>query len=504
MKFKLTHNDNILSLVDATEIEIDQLNLTLRQRIPTWKWDPRVKKGWWDGYISYFKGDKFAPSGLWNAIMDMGEQFNMPVEIEGLENKFDRSVDIEDFKKWVINKMKNHELDPRDYQIETAHKILTYKSCLAELATSAGKSLIVYLVFAYLLEHNEGERILMIVPNVSLVVQASEDFYDYNSGNKDLKLNIQQIFAGQKLRANCNIVIGTYQSLVKKKKEYFDQFTVVAVDETHKAKSASIKNILEKCQSDRKFGVSGTIAKPGTLDRLTLMAYTGPVITQISADFLIKKGFITPCRVKVIEMSYASEDVKTGFKQLTKTEDDRKRLLNLEKTFVIQNQIRLNFLTDVLLKLKTNTLVLFHRLDYGDAIYNMLRQKSDREVFYIAGETDTDVREQYKAEMEDGVGKILVASYGTFSTGINVKNLHNVAFSESFKSDVIIRQSIGRGLRKHADKDELLIIDFVDDFCSGRFTNYLFRHAIKRQEIYTEQNFPYSITKIDLSKKYSS
>lgn len=504
MKFKLTHDNNILSLVDATEIEIDQINLTLRQRIANWKWDPRVKKGWWDGYISYFKSDKFAPAGLWNAVMEMGEQFNMPVEIDGLENKFDRTIEYEEFKTWALNKMKNHELEPREYQLETTHKILTYKSCIAELATSAGKSLIVYLVFAYLLEHNKVDRILMIVPNVSLVVQASEDFYDYNSGNKDLKLNIQQIFSGQKLRANCNIVIGTYQSLVKKKKEYFDQFDVVAVDETHKAKSASIKTILEKCSAGRKFGVSGTIPKPGTLDRLTLMAYTGPVITQISADYLIQKGFITPCRVKVIEMNYANNDVRDGFRQLTKTEEDRKRLLNLEQNFVIQNQIRLNFITDVLLQLQTNTLVLFYRLDYGDAIYNMLRQKSDREIYYIAGETDTEIREQYKTAMEDGNGKILVASYGTFSTGINVKNLHNVAFAESFKSDVIIRQSIGRGLRKHMDKDELLIVDFVDDFRTNRFTNYLYRHAIKRQEIYAEQKFPYTISKVDLSKKYNS
>jgi len=276
------------------------------------------------------------------------------------------------------------------------------------------------------------------------------------------------------------------------------------VSNCHKAKSASIKTILEKCSASRKFGVSGTIPKPDTLDRLTLMAYTGPVITQISADYLIQLGFITPCRVKVIEMNYASNEVRDGFRSLTKNADDRKRLLNLEQHFVIQNKVRLEFITDVLLSLKTNTLVLFHRIDYGNAIYDTLRQKSDREVFYIAGETATEVREQYKSEMEDGTGKILVASYGTFSTGINVKNLHNVAFTESFKSDVIIRQSIGRGLRKHADKDELLILDFVDDFRIGRFKNYLFKHALVRQEIYTEQKFKYTISKVDLSKKYSN
>ena len=502
MKFQLTHNEQLLTLVDATEIEIDQLNLSLTRRIASWKWDPRVKKGYWDGKISYFKNNKFAPAGLWNEILDIGKRFNMPVEIEGLDDKFDNSIDETEFKSWVAKRFEGHDLNPRDYQIDTAYKILRYKSCLGELATSAGKSLIVYIVFAYMLEHELAEKILMIVPNVSLVVQATEDFYEYNSGNPDLKLNIQQIFAGQKERANCNIVIGTYQSLVKRPKEYFDKFGMICVDETHKAKSASIKNILEKCNSNRKFGVSGTIPKSDTLDYLTLMAYTGPVITQISADYLIKKGHITPCRVKIIEMDYANQDVKKAFKDLTKTEEDRKRLLNLEQAFVIQNRMRLEFITDVLLSLKNNTLILFYRLDYGDAIYNMLRQKSDREIFYIAGETDKDIREQYKAEMESGNDKILVASYGTFSTGINVKNLHNVGFAESFKSDVIIRQSIGRGLRKHDDKDELLIIDFVDNFCISGFTNYLFRHAISRQEIYNDQNFPFTISKVDLTKSY--
>ena len=422
-----------------------------------------------------------------------------------MKDKFDHEMDQEYFLEWCFKKLENHpEYEARDYQIETAFKILKYKSCVGELATSAGKTLIVYLVFAYLLEHEKSEKILMVVPNVDLVVQSAEDFYDYNSFNMDtLSIKIQQIFSGQKMRNDCNIVIGTYQSLVKKKKEYFDQFDTVCVDETHKAKSTSIKTILEKCRASRKFGVSGTIPKPDTLDYLGLVAYTGPVITQISADFLIKKGVITPCRVKVIEMNYADTQTKLAFKDLMRTADDRKKLLNMEQNFVIQNNVRLNFITDLILKLSKNSLVLFYRIDYGNAIYNLLRQKSNREVLFIDGSVDSAIREQHKASMEEGSGKILVASYGTFSTGINVKNLHNVLFTESFKSDVIIRQSIGRGLRKHKDKSELLIVDFVDDFRVQDFRNYLYLHAMKRQEIYKEQKFPFTVTQVNLAEKYS-
>jgi superfamily II DNA or RNA helicase len=105
--------------------------------------------------------------------------------------------------------------------------------------------------------------------------------------------------------------------------------------------------------------------------------------------------------------------------------------------------------------------------------------------------------------LEEGEGKIMIASFGTFSTGINVKNIHTIYLTESFKSEVIIRQSIGRGLRKHADKKKLVIIDFVDDYCTGKFKNYLYKHSEVRQAIYDDQNFPYSIRRMDLKKIYS-
>ena len=504
MIFDLTHNGRLLTLRDATEIEIDQLRITLTRRIDNWRWDPRVKKGWWDGKISYFKNEMYVPAGLWSLIRDTCKEYNFDLEIRGLNERFDRSTKQETFTKWVEDKFKDHELTPRPYQIETAYNIIKNKSCLAELATSAGKSLILYIVIGYLMEKKKTGKILMIVPNVSLVVQATEDFYEYNKGSLDLDLQIQQIFSGSKVRKNSNIVIGTYQSLVKKKKEYFDDYTTVMVDETHKAKAASIKTILEKCQvADRVFGVSGTIPKDDSLDRLTLMAYTGPVIQKVGAAQLIDEGYISPVEVKIIEMNYAPESVRESFKFLTRTEEDRKRLLHLEQNYAMNDKTRLSFVTDTLLKIKKNQLVLFYRVDYGKSLFDEIRNKCNRRIFYIDGGTDKELREEYKKQMEDGEEKILVASFGTFSTGINIKNLHSVSLTESFKSDVIIRQSIGRGLRKHETKDKLIILDFVDDFRFENFTNYLYRHSIKRREIYDEQKFPYEIKTLNLSKIYN-
>jgi len=504
MKWTITHEGKFLTLVEATEIEIEQTQLTFTRLSPNAKWDPRVKKGWWDGKISYFKSNKYLPSGLWNEVVDMCRDYDFELDIEGINNRFDRSVNKDLFVDWVNDRWKDSEMKPRDYQIETAFNIIKYKSCIAELATSAGKTLITYMVISYLLEQGTSKKILMIVPTVDLVIQGCEDFYEYNETAVKLNLEIQQIYSGSTIRNRSNIVIGTYQSLVKKKKDYFDQFDTVIVDETHKAKSVSIKSILEKCDyADRKFGLSGTVPKKGTLDRLTIMAYTGPLITSIDASYLIKKGYITPCEVLVLEMDYVQKDIKDGFKSLYyKSETDRKKLLKLEQDYAISDHLRLNFITDMILKNKKNALVLFFRIEYGNKIYDMLRQKTNRRIFYIDGGTSKDLRAIQKDELETGEEKILIASYGTFSTGINIKNIHTIYLTESFKSEVIIRQSIGRGLRLHKDKKKLIIVDFVDNFCSGKFKNYLYKHSKARQVIYDEQKFPYQIRPVNLLDIY--
>lgn len=504
MKWALTNNDKILTLIEASQIELDQLNMTFEKEAANARWDPRVKKGWWSGKISYFKSNKYLPAGLWYELMETAKQYNFELVIDGIERKFDNALNREHLYSWIDEKWSSAEMKPRDYQKETVFNIIRYKSCLSELATSAGKTLITFMTIAYMLETKRAKKVLMIVPTVDLVVQGTEDFYQYNSESCKLSIDIQQIYAGSVIRKNSNIVIGTYQSLVKKPREYFDDFDTVIVDESHKATSVSIKTILEKCDNaDRKFGLSGTIPKKGTLDRLTLMAYTGPITTSIRADFLIDQGYITPCEVYVLEMDYANQEVRNGLKTLfMRSEEDRKKLLNLEQQYVIQSDIRLNFITDMILKNKKNSLVLFYRIEYGNKIYDMLRQKSNRKIFYIDGGTEKDLRAYQKELLEEGEEKIMIASYGTFSTGINVRNIHTVYLTESFKSEVIIRQSIGRGLRKHETKNKLLIIDFVDDFRIAKWKNYLYKHSEARREIYKEQNFPYSIRSIDLNKIY--
>jgi superfamily II DNA or RNA helicase len=494
MVLSLSQNNKYLIIDSCTQHEYDQLTISLTKKINGWKFHPLVKKGLWNGEVSFIKGNKI-PAGLWYEIMEICNEYKFECNINNLKQIFNLNLSKEEFTKWALNFFEDHKLTPRDYQIETAYKIIRYRRCLAELATSAGKSLILFMVITYLLEVQKKKKILLIVPNISLVVQAAEDFEEYNDGSFQLK--IQQIYSGKKIRPSCNVVIGTYQSLVKKEEDYFKQFDVVSIDETHKAKSASIRKILDMCwHSDYRFGVSGTIAKRGNIDYLTLMANTGPVITNISANYLQNKGHISQCKVYIVYMNYATSEEKQAFSDLYRSAEGRKKLFQLEQNYIINSQKRLNFITSIITKFKSNTLVLFYRIEHGTLLYNKLRNDYNGEVFYVDGTTDDDTREMYKKKMEIGTNKILVASYGTFSTGINIKNIHNIALTESFKSEVIIRQSIGRGLRKHETKDILKVYDFVDDLRFKRennkvWKNYLYKHSEARIDIYKEQKFEY-------------
>jgi len=495
MQLTLSENNKFLVITSCTELEYDQLKASLTKRIDGWRFNPLVKRGVWDGKISFVKKN-LIPAGLWKEVADICKEYDFQLTMVGITRIFNDTIKVDEFEAWALKFFEGREITPRDYQIDAAFKILKYKRCLAELATSAGKTLISFMVIGYLMEVLGKKKILMIVPNVSLVIQATGDFEQYNAGK--LSIKTQQIYSGAEIRKSSNIVVGTYQSLVNYDEEYFSQFDAVLVDETHKAKSKSIQTIMDKCwHCDYRFGLSGTIPKKGTVDRLALMSAMGPLVTQVKAKHLQDEGHIANCKVLQITMDYASDEQKEAFAFLSKNPKQRRELFTLEKNFINQNEKRLNFVTKVINKSHSNSLVLFHKIDYGEALYRQLRNITDKKVYYVDGSVSGDMREEFKARMEQNDDVIIVASYGTFSTGISIKNIHNIFFTESFKSEVIIRQSIGRGLRKHHSKELVKIYDFIDDF---RYTgedlnwkNYMYKHGAERRKIYEEEQFKYDV-----------
>ena len=498
MELSLSDNKKFLVIDSCTELEYEQLKSSLTKKIEGWRFHPAVKKRVWDGNITFIKRNKI-PAGLWKEVIDICKEYDLKYSLNGITEIFDTNIKESDFLDWVEDFFKDSDIKPRDYQVDAAFKILRYRRCLAELATSAGKTLISFMVVAYMMEQLGIKKILMIVPNVSLVVQATGDFEQYNKSR--VPIRIQQIYAGVKIRKSSNIVIGTYQSLTKKDEEYFQQFDAVFVDETHKAKANSIQKIMDMCwHCDYRFGLSGTIPKRGTVNRLSLMSAMGPLVTQVKANYLQEEGHIAKCKVLQIHMDYATNEQKEAFSSLSKNPYDRQKLFSLEQNFINQNDKRLDFVCNVIKKSTSNSLVLFHKIAYGERLYQKLREITDKKIYYVDGSVNADIREEFKKRMEKNDDVIIVASYGTFSTGISIKNIHNIFFTESFKSEVIIRQSIGRGLRKHASKDTVKIYDFIDDFrykTEGHdWLNYIYRHGMSRRTIYKEEKFPFDVQNI--------
>jgi superfamily II DNA or RNA helicase len=511
IKFNISEDQQWMILIESPdEVEKKQIELSLTKKIHNFYFHPLVKKKLWDGSICFIeKRGSFwkVPIGLWREVLQIGEDFNIEIEINGLDKIINKELTLEDFTDWVNKFFEDgvggdSEKQVRDYQIETAWKIIKYRYSISEVATSSGKTLISFIILAYLKSKGLIRKFLMVVPNTNLVFQGTDDFEDY--GLNKLGIKVQQIGGGNKIREGCDVIIGTFQSLVKQEPEFFSDVDLVFVDEAHHTNSQSIKKIVSQCMHSRwRFGLTGTLTKRSTADYLTVQQFLGPLVMEISPSFLFDNNYATPVSIKVVVMDWLEPEYKEKLAEL-KTNDNNLEgndLYNLERKLVVESKTRLNYVVDFISKTSKNSLVLFQSVkdEYGKQIWNFLREKnSDKEVFYVDGDTSEDLREEYKSRMASGSNKILVATYGTFATGISINNLHNIFLVESYKSEILIKQSLGRGMRKMEGKEKVNVIDFVDDFSTPKYQNYLMRHSEARISIYKKECFDYRIFKIKI------
>ena len=498
MKAKVTPDGRFIQIVDGTDLELDQVRHSFKKRISNWRFHPLVKKKILDGYITFIDKYDRIPVGLWNELNQVCTQYDFELRVEGIDSVIDYDFDEQDFRKWVDDFFADHpKIKPRDYQIDACVPILKYRRSISEIATSAGKTLIIFMIFGYLYDRKKTGKFLMIVPNTNLIIQTSEDWEEYNNGK--LRYLLQMIHGGtDKTKKDTDVIIGTYQTLVKRERDWFDDVITVCVDEAHHTQASSIKKIISNCMNSKyAFGLSGTMLQNGSTEALTIQAYLGPLVNNISASFLQANDYATKIFIKVVKLDYLDEDARYKLEELRsrKAEIDGSKLLEIEKRLVVENRARFLFVCDFVSKTTKNSLVLFQNVkdQYGRRIYDYLREHtSDKTIFYVDGNTPISLRDDYINRMEEGDDKILIASFGTFSTGISINNIHNVFFVESYKSEKIVRQSIGRGMRLKEGKDRVNIIDFVDDFSLARGNkNYLLKHGEERIKIYKQQGFPY-------------
>ena len=477
-----------ISKVNETHIKIDcdasvamELSDHFTFMIPNAKFHPLVKNKIWDGKIRLMNiMNRQIYAGLLDSVKDFAKSRNY--EIELLSDFNDNEYSLIEAEKFI--KSLNIPFEPRDYQISALVHGIRKNRALLLSPTASGKSLIIYLLMRYY-----NARTLIIVPTVSLVHQLAGDFADYGFMDGD---SIHRITSGTDKQSDCKIVISTWQSLYKMDKKYFSQFDVVIGDEAHLFKAKSLTSIMEKLTECKyRFGFTGTLDGSET-NKLVLEGLFGAVKKVASTVDLIEKKYLADLKIKVLMLKYSDEVKKQNKRNDYQTEID----------FIVRHTGRNRFIKNLVLSLKGNTLLLFQYIEkHGKELYSEINNEAvDRKVFFIHGGIDGTDREEIRKIVENEKNAIIIASSGTFSTGVNLKNLHNVVFSSPSKSKIKTLQSIGRGLRKSNTKELMTLFDIADDLSWKSKTNYTLEHFKERLKIYASEGFDYKIYSIDIKE----
>ena len=454
--------------------------------LPGAKFMPQYRNRYWDGKIRLFninngqiyvglldKIKKFCDDHGYSYSFVDNEYYGTPFEVN-------EHISYEGVKDYITSISK---YAPREYQIEGVFDALRHNRKLLISPTASGKSLMIYSIVRYYVER--GENTLIVVPTTSLVEQMYKDFADYGW---DVGSFCHKIYAGKERETDSQVIITTWQSIYKLPRKYFDRFSVVIGDEAHQFKSKSLVSIMGKLGDAKyRFGFTGTLSGSQT-HKWVLEGLFGPSYKIIKTEELMKKGHVASLDINVLLLKHPPNKFETF-------ED--------EVQYIITHNQRNKFINNLALDLKGNTLILFARVEgHGEPLFNMINNNTtnNRHVFFVHGGVATEDREKVREITESENNAIIVASYGTFSTGINIKNLHNVIFASPSKSRIRNLQSIGRVLRKGSNKTKATLYDIADDISYKSRRNYTLNHLIERIKIYNEENFKYDIVNIPLKK----
>ena len=453
--------------------------------VPGAKFMPSYRNKIWDGKIRLYN---LLTQSLYSGLIRYVEEF---CKSRNYELEYDYENGLEEFsvheaKKFVSSL--DTTFEPRDYQLEAFVHAVRERRALLLSPTASGKSFIIYLLMRYY-----NAKTLIIVPTTTLVHQLASDFkeYGYVVTTDNGRSDIHKIYAGQEKRSEAQVTISTWQSVYKETKEWFDQYEVVIGDEAHLFKAKSLISIMSKLENCKyRFGFTGTLDGTQT-HKLVLEGLFGPVRKVISTSELIEQKHLADFRIKAIVLSYPDE-----IRQMIARASD----YQAEIDYIVRLAARNNFIKNLALSLEGNTLLLFQFVDkHGRALYETISKDSDsKKVYFVHGGIDGAEREQIRKIVNDGVGNIIIASYGTFSTGINIPNIDNVIFASPSKSRIRNLQSIGRGLRRSDRKTEATLFDIADNMVWKQKKNFTLLHFMERIKIYNEEKFEYKIYEVNL------
>jgi superfamily II DNA or RNA helicase len=474
--------------------------------IPGYKFMPAFKNKLWDGKIRlYNQLTKELYVGLLPYIKEFAEVRNVDIEYEmcdryGMPDVTDMCDEtiLAQFIDSLNLHSRNQKITPRDYQISAIVHAMTQNRALLLSPTASGKSLIIYILTRLFLDMDTGQKALIVVPTTSLVEQMTSDFLDYSSYDDTFNAeDVHKIYSGKEKITGAKVVITTWQSIYKMPGTWFEQFGMVVGDEAHTFKAKSLTSILEKLRDCKyRYGLTGTLDGTQT-HRLVLEGLFGQVFKVTTTRALIDSKALSDLHITVLLLKYSEETRR----KLTKVK------YNEEVDHIVASSARNRFIRNLTLAQDGNTLVLFQFVEkHGIPLYELIKAKveetgkSERKVFFVSGATDVDTRENIRAITEKEKDAIIVASLGTFSTGINIRNLHNIIFASPSKSQIKILQSIGRGLRKSDDGRGTKVYDLADDLHWKSRKNYTLEHAAERIKIYTREKFDFKIIEVDLNE----
>lgn len=478
----ISKKNEVYLQVEAEAHVYYELRDAFQFEVPNAKFAPAYKNKWWDGHIYLFNiNTQEIYVGLLDKLIRFCEQHNYTYEFRnnkfyGLPFEVNEMISKEGVKDYITSISK---YAPRDYQVEGVYDALRHNRKLLISPTASGKSLMIYSIVRYYVE--KEQNILIVVPTTSLVEQMYKDFADYGW---DVGSFCHKIYAGKERETDSQVIITTWQSIYKLPKQYFSRFNVVVGDEAHNFKSKSLVSIMTKLfDAKYRFGFTGTLDGSQT-HKWVLEGLFGPSYKIIKTDELMKKGHVATLDINILLLKHSPNKFE-NFEE--------------EVQYIINHEKRNKFIKNLALDLKGNTLILFSRVEgHGQPLYDLINNSTtdNRHVFFVHGGVDTENREKVREITEKENNAIIVASYGTFSTGVNIRNLHNVIFASPSKSRIRNLQSIGRVLRKGNNKTKATLYDIADDISYKSRKNYTLNHLIERIKIYNEENFNYDIVNI--------
>lgn len=478
-------NENYLKLICESYI-LHEIAPYFTFDAPGAKFSPAFKRGGWNGKISMLStttGEIYC--GLLDRVIAKLKLHEFSYEFKdnkqyGLPFEINPEITKEGVEGYVNVLGKRAGFTPDDYQINAVYECLYYNRKTIVSPTSSGKTFQIFSVVNYYLA--KGLKILIIFPTTSLIRQTFKEFEDYGL---DSPSKCHMIYQGQYKKSELPVHLSTFQSIYKMDKTFFNQYDVVITDECHRCSAKSLIDIMKKCPDVKyRFGFTGTLTNNDDSrapNELTITGMFGPSYKTTNTKELIEKGRVSKLDIRCVVLKHPPQ-------KFQRYED--------EIQYLIGNEKRNKFICNLAAKLKNNTLILFSRIEsHGEILHDMLSTHKEKKVYFIHGGVDVELREKVRQICETENNALIIASYGVFSTGVNIKNLHNIILAASVKGKIRLLQSIGRGLRKNANKEKVVLYDISDD--CGK--NYTLNHFVERVKIYNEEGFDYDIKTINLT-----